>query len=210
MKKKVAALILAAAFLSGACSTGTDSIPEGDPAKWRRPVSADARVVAANESRPILPGHIYIPTIDVNANVMSLPTVMRPAPFLGGQPVSSFGVPTDMAQTAWWSDGPAIGTNAMAVIVGHAQVNGPGVFNELGRLEPGAEIIVENEDGTEQVKYRVSEVVDGLAKSDSGALQQTLSSRNTVSQLALITCGGEFDESVSQSDENIVVFAVRI
>ncbi len=156
----------------------------------------------------IEPGQLYVPAISVNAPILSLPTEMAPDPFLGGQIVESFGVPPDMASTAWWSDGPEIGADAMAVVVGHSQIGGGyGVFNDIHTLDPGDEITVENPEGTQKVTYRVIKVVPGLSKRDPEALRNALIAQPANARLALITCSGAADPSVMESDENPVVFA---
>lgn len=198
---------LCAVPLLGGCSeTGTPSftVPPGNPSAVTRPSNTSAAPVATS----IEPGQLYVPAISVNAPIVSLPTEMSPDPFLGGRVVESFGVPPDMAQTAWWSDGPAVGSDAMAIIVGHSQIGGGyGVFNDLQHLEAGDEIAVENPDGTKRVTFSVISVKTGISKRDPDALQQTLIAQPDNARLALITCGGKADPSVMESDENVVVFA---
>lgn len=182
--------------------------PEGSPELHARPSSESAVVLPPKSVQPIDPGQLFVPAININANILSLPTEMSPAPFLGGNLVSSFGVPPDMSQTAWWSDGPRIGSSGMAVIVGHSQVGGGyGVFNLLGSLRPHDEISVEDPAGALRVVFRVIEVVPGISKRDPTALQQVLAAHPSDARLALITCGGEFDSATAESEDNVVVFA---
>ncbi|TSE00506.1 class F sortase [Skermania sp. ID1734] len=186
-------------------------MPAGNPASLSRPLSTTAVDIPAGVDDPLTPGQLYIPTIGVNANILSLPTQMAPAPFLGGQDVPSFGVPPDMAQTAWWSDGPAIGAPGMAIIVGHTQVGGAfGVFNNLPTLKPGDRIQVEDRNGQRRIAFQVSAVVASISKRDPGALRQVLATHPPQARLALITCSGEFNSDLGASADNVVVFADRI
>lgn len=209
-------LILSLLMTIASCS-GTDQdnevipIPPGNRSELARPSSTAAVDVPATTDIAITPGQIYIPKIGVNAHILSLPTEMAPAPFLGGQEVPSFGTPPDMSQTAWWSNGPAIGSAGMAVVVGHTQVGGEfGVFNDLALLKPGDRIQVEDSDGKHRVTFLVSGVVVSVPKSDPGALQQVLATHPPQARLALISCAGEFNSDVLASADNVVVFADRV
>ena len=204
--RALAATSAAIAVISvGGCSaSSTGTIPQGNPAAVARPSNTHSEPATG----AIDPGQLYIPAITVNAPIISLPTQMSPDPFQGGKSVSSFGVPPDMARTAWWSDGPRIGSNDMAVVVGHSQIGGGvGVFDNLAKLKPGDEITIESPDGSQRITLHVSEVHPGISKRDPDALQQTLSAHPAAARLALVTCGGTADSTVRENDENVVVFA---
>ncbi|MCE5291990.1 MAG: class F sortase [Nocardiaceae bacterium] len=174
-----------------------------------RPQSA-ADFVPADFDRAIEPGQLYIPALNVNTRILSLPTTMEPDPFLGGQVVSSFGVPPDLAQTAWWADGPALGGPGMAVITGHSSgTSEQAVFNRLVDLKPGDVILAESPDGAIRIRYAVIQVVKGISKSDPSALQTTLSTHPDNARLALLTCDGPVDGDIGESPDNTVVFASR-
>lgn len=197
---------IAAALTTGCGDSGTSgTVPVGEASAAARPSNTSAVPVT---HEPIDPGQLYIPAIDVNAPMMSLPTEVSPDPFLGGKEVQSFGVPPDMTHTAWWSDGPKIGSDAMAVVLGHAQFGaGYGVFNHIKDLKAGDEITVESPDASQRVRFKVISVKSGISKRDPDALVNTLNAQPADARLALITCGGQADLSVMESDENVVVFA---
>ena len=134
-------------------------------------------------------------------------TVLAAAPFLGGQSVSTFGVPPDGSTVGWWSDGPMVGGPGMAILLGHTKVGGAAVFNRLGDLRPGDLVSVQGAPGAATLDFRITHVVSGIPKSNPEALQRVLSDNTGTSQLALITCGGYFDQNVRASEENIVAFA---
>jgi hypothetical protein len=51
--------------------------------------------------------------------------------------------------------------------------------------------------------------VPGVPKNDPEALRRVLSDNAESAQLALITCGGDFDPSYRASADNVVAFAAR-
>ena len=154
------------------------------------------------------PAQLTIPSIGVTASVGPVGTVTAPAPFLGGQMVPTFAVPPDASTVGWWADGPLVGGPEMAVLLGHTLVGtGYAVFNRLGELRPGDEVTVVDGTGTKQADFRITNVVAGVPKNDPEALRRVLSDNSRYSQLALITCGGNFDVGYRASADNIIAFA---
>ncbi|MGZ8176983.1 class F sortase [Williamsia sp. SKLECPSW1] len=207
----VIALCAALVIVAGCDDASTTAVrpyPEGNPVAASRPLSPSAAVVVPTARRPLVPGHLVIPAISVNARVVGLGTTVAPDPFLGGKQVTSFEVPADLSTVGWWRDGARLGDRGMAVLLGHSQVGGGyAVFNDLSRLAASDSIIVETADGRERAQLRVTRVVAGIPKDDEAALQTALSSNAQTSDLALITCSGPFDISSSESEENTAVFA---
>jgi sortase (surface protein transpeptidase) len=93
----------------------------------------------------------------------------------------------------------------MAVVLGHTQINGYGVFNHLSRLRPGAAVTVTG--AQRALRFTVVAVRSGISKTDPYALRTALSRHPADAALALITCSGTFDTSYDQSTQNTVVFA---
>lgn len=174
---------------------------------------------------PIAPDHLWIPGLKVDTYVMSKPTENRFSSWLN-KTVPSFGVPdrTDkdprtgkplgenkFALTAWWSSGPKVGATgtdgALAIILGHTQINGYGVFNNLGTMKKGDPVIMSS-GGSATVKLKTEKVVTGIDKRDESALMNVLQSPPEGAVAALITCSGLIkDEAGHQSrPENTVVF----
>ena len=150
----------------------------------------------------IVPTRLAVPAIGVDAPVETRGTVSYTNPFTGAE-VSGYGVPTNLRNTSWWSDGPAPGSGRMAVVLGHS---GPGVFDRLTELHAGDEVSLRSSDGTLLELTVLGEPVTGLDKATS-ALADTLNSHPADAAVALVTCGGEFDESAEASEDNTVVFA---
>jgi sortase (surface protein transpeptidase) len=96
----------------------------------------------------------------------------------------------------------------MAVMLGHTYVgNAFAVFNRLVEVHPGDEVSVADEAGVTRVNFRITHIVSGIPKGRPDALQQVLSANAQNSQLALITCGGEFNREYRASADNIIAFA---
>jgi hypothetical protein len=148
---------------------------------------------------------LAIPAIGVAAPVEARGTVRSKNPFTG-QTVNGFGVPASMHTTAWWSDGPKPGSGQMAVILGHEQPGGDGVFNRLDQLRPGQAVDVYDAGGAVLHLQVLSAPLTGLDKSTS-ALADALNRHPAGAALALVTCGGQFDSRARQSVDNTVVFA---
>jgi sortase (surface protein transpeptidase) len=158
----------------------------------------------AAPDRSLTPTHVYVPAIHVDTSVVAKPTQRTKDPFLD-RTVASFGVPDDMYTTTWWSSGPQPGSGAMAVILGHTQVGGDGVFNKLGSLHYGAHVSVTGDGRT--LEFDVIGVRTGISKTDPYALRKALAAHPADAALALITCSGTFDTDYDQSTENTVAFA---
>ena len=152
---------------------------------------------------PTVPQHLYVPAIKVNTTVAPKPTEMAHDPFLGKQ-VPSFGVPDDMYTTTWWSSGPKTGAAGMAVILGHTQIGGYGVFNDLSKLKRGDVVGVQR--GATVLKFAVLAVRTGISKKDPNALASVLNNHPAAARLALLTCSGDFNQGYRESAENTVVF----
>jgi Sortase domain len=164
---------------------------------------------AGSVDGPIVPTRLQIPAIDVDAAVESRGTVRYRNPFTG-QMVDGYGVPESMRTTSWWSDGPRPGSGQMAVVLGHSQVGGGyAVFNRLDRLRPGDDITLRDSGGAVLHLRVLGEPLTGLDKSTS-ALADALNRHPPNADLALVTCGGEFDRQARASEDNDVVFATVV
>jgi hypothetical protein len=153
---------------------------------------------------PIRPTHLFIPSIGVNTKVIGKPTEFDHDPFLH-RTVPSFGVPDDMYTTTWWSSGPLPGSAGLAIVLGHTQIGGYGVFNRLGAVRRGA--VVGLTRGDDVLRFAVLSVVRGISKRRADDLRHVLVTPPSGARLALLTCSGRFNGTVHESVENTVVFA---
>jgi Sortase domain len=167
-----------------------------------------APAAAAQQVGAVVPARLAIPAIGVDTPVESRGTVTYEHPFTG-QRVDGYGVPESMATTSWWSDGPQPGSGGMAVVLGHQQDGGDAVFNRLHELRDGDEVRFQDAAGTVLRLAVLGAPVTGLDKASS-ALSDVLNGHPADADVALVTCGGEFDDSAGTSTENTVVFATVI
>lgn len=178
---------------------GSAARPSTASDSWRPPANGPAD--AAGPDRPDSttptprPVRVKIPAIEVDASIVAL----------GLQPDGSIEVPQDWDLTGWWQDGPEPGEEGPAVILGHVDSTaGPAVFTGLHALQPGDEVIVDREDGS-QVRFAVH--AGGLYDKDEFPTDLVYRTPTDVPALRLVTCGGRFDGQTRSYQSNYVVFA---
>jgi hypothetical protein len=148
-------------------------------------------------SDPPLPlvGHISIPAIGVDTSLVPI----------GLAPDGSLQAPADYDNAGWYSSGPFPGDPGAAVVAGHVDsTRGLAVFYSLRRLRPGDVIVVWR--GTGSRSRFVVASVEWFAKSSFPT--ERVYGPVTGSALRLVTCGGAFDPSTHQYEDNLVVFAL--
>jgi sortase (surface protein transpeptidase) len=177
----------------------------GAPAPAATSSVAQAAAATHPATGGIVPTRLRIPAIGVDALVEHRGTVSYTNPFTH-RAVKGYGVPESMRTTSWWSDGPEPGSGQMAVVLGHLQVGGPGVFNRLTALHAGDAVTMQDASGAVLHLRVLGAPVTGLDKATS-ALADTLDGHPAGAAVALVTCGGTFDSDVRSSEDNTVVFA---
>ncbi len=155
--------------------------------------SLDEVAEAANRTEPE-PLSLTIPGLDLD----QVPVIAS-----GVTATGEMEVPSPL-EVGWYRYGPTPGEPGSAVLAGHIASEGvDGAFRYLERLKPGDQLSVAFNDGS-VTNFVVDEVVD-YAKS---ALPfDELFARSGTSQLALITCGGDFDAQARSYEDNLVVVA---
>jgi hypothetical protein len=193
-----ALLVFLAAVLAVVLVVGARPAPGPAP-------QAGAQAVEVAAAGAIVPTHLAVPAIGVDTEVESRGTVQYDNPFTG-EVVDGYGVPESMATTSWRSDGPAPGSGRMAVILGHQQSGDFAVFNRLHELRAGDEVVLRSAAGEVLRLTVLGDPHTGLSKATS-ALADTLNGHPEGADVALVTCGGEFDDEAGTSTDNTVVFA---
>lgn len=187
--ESTAAAESAAPAATPSAQTGSTSTPPAES-------SAPAEPVEAEEAPEPLPSQVTIPSIDVSSELLHL----------GLNDDGTVAVPEgdDVDSAAWFDGSPRPGAVGPAVIEGHVDSqNGPSVFYDLVTLEPGAEVSVDREDGTE-----VTYVVDRLETYPKDEFPTLAVYGNTDGpELRLITCGGLWDPETGHYRDNTVVYA---
>ena len=103
----------------------------------------------------------------------------------------------------WYTGAPTPGELGPAIIAGHVDMNGPGVFFKLDRVRPGDRITVARQDGSKPV-FRVVRVASFPKNQFPTRLVYGDTDRPV---LRVITCGGSFNNQTGHYEDNIVVFA---
>ncbi|MET8947235.1 class F sortase [Streptomyces sp. NPDC004542] len=110
----------------------------------------------------------------------------------------------DTNLVGWYSDGVSPGEPGTAVIAGHVDTaTSAAVFADLDRLQPGDRFTVERADGT-----KPSFVVDSTETFAKDAFPSKRVYADTPrAEVRLITCAGDYDRTVKDYTDNLVVFA---
>ncbi|MBX0358557.1 class F sortase [Halobacillus sp. Nhm2S1] len=144
----------------------------------------------------ITPKTVIIPAINVEANIEKV------GRYTNGQ----MGEPESVDGVGWYKDGYQPGAKGSAVLAGHVDSRtGPAVFYNLEDLQEGDEIIVTDEEGTEQTFI----VQKSEAYDRKNAPLNKIFGFSYRRQLNLITCTGEFNKEAGTHDERLVVYAVH-
>jgi len=132
--------------------------------------------------------------------------VVAPVRPVGLEPDGQLEVP-DETEVGWYRYGSSPGRPGVTVLAAHVTWNHTtGPFYALRNLDPGAEIVVELDDGSRR-HYEVIE----RAIYDKDSLPSERLWRSTGDEvLALITCGGSFNPDIRRYRQNIVVYAVPV
>ena len=162
---------------------------------------APAAPAASAAARPVLarsePVTLEIPGIGVRTDLIEL----------GLRDNGSLEVPEDTgsgAPASWYNGSPTPGERGPSVMLGH--VNSPsgrgGVFADLRKLTPGAEVNVIRADGS----TAVFTVDRGALYSKSGFPTLEVYGNTPGAELRLITCDG-YDPATGLFDDNYVIYA---
>lgn len=150
-------------------------------------------MAAATHLARSVPVRLQIAAIGVDSTLMEL----------GLRDDGAMEVPPRGFPAGWYTGAPTPGELGPAIIAGHVDLKGPGVFYDLHTLKPGDRVTITRQDGSRPV-FRVTR------------LQQVPKDRFPTTAvygnidhagLRLITCGGTFNRQSGHYEDNIVVFA---
>lgn len=123
---------------------------------------------------------------------------------LGIDSTGAMEVPDDPAVAGWYTRGPTPGALGPAVIAGHVTWNQlPAVFFRLSELRDGDRVQVIREDG----QTAVFSVVNVVRYPKTQFPTDEVYGRLDYAGLRLITCGGQYDDTMHRYLDNVVVFA---
>jgi hypothetical protein len=181
-----------------ACSgqTGASVAPSVSPSKSVEPPPPSeasppsTRATTLARSAPV---RLQIAKIGVDTTLMNLG--------LGSD--GTLNVPPGGFPAGWYTGGPTPGEVGPAVIAGHVDMKGPGVFYKLHTMKPGDQVTVTRADGSKPV-FRVTLVQQYLKdKFPTKLVYGNLDHAG----LRLITCGGTFNSGTGHYEDDLVVFA---
>jgi sortase (surface protein transpeptidase) len=162
--------------------------------------AAPAPTATLEPERPAVeayPLRVRIPEIGVDADVIDL----------GLNTDGTLEVPSNFAQTGWYTGRSVPGEAGPSVVVGHVDSHsGPAVFYRLKDLEVGHVIEIDRSDGLIAL-YRVSEKENVLK--DEFPTERVYGD-TAEPTLRLVTCGGDFDRAVRSYQGNLIVFAQHL
>jgi hypothetical protein len=164
------------------------SAPTPRPAA--RPPATTPTAATLARSAPV---RLQITAIGVDSTLMKLD--------LGAD--GTLNVPPGGFPAGWYTGGPTPGEMGPAVIAGHVDMNGPGVFYRLHSMKPGDQVTITRADGSKPV-FRVTRVEQYLK--DSFPTQLVYGNLDHAG-LRLITCGGTFNSQTGHYEDDLVVFA---
>ena len=145
---------------------------------------------------PAEPVRLSIPAIGVDASVDPV----------GLEDDGGMEIPHDIHRIGWYEPGVEVGSpTGTAVLSGHvdSREQGEGAFFDLRTMEEGEAINVEHADG-DVSEWRV--VARTVYTKDELPIDEIFT-RFGEPRLALITCGGAFDNTERSYEDNVVVYA---
>ncbi|MFG3526084.1 class F sortase [Streptomyces sp. NPDC047917] len=112
--------------------------------------------------------------------------------------------PNDNNLVGWFKDGATPGERGSAIVAGHVDtMTGPAVFLQLQYLQPGAAVDITRADGS-VATFKVDSVEQfSKAKFPDDRVYTDTNS----AQLRLITCGGAYNKTAKDYEDNVVAFA---
>jgi len=161
-----------------------------------QPATRSARLASHRAIHVRPPVRVRVPALGLQAKVVPV----------GVEASGELELPRTGRVAGWYRFGSEPGRPGTAVLAAHVDYAArPGVFYHLRTLEPGARVSVRLAGGSMR-HFRV------IARRSYGKqeLPRRLFARAGKPALALVTCGGAFDEATRTYAENVVVWAVPV
>ncbi|MFD7429890.1 class F sortase [Streptomyces sp. NPDC059818] len=183
----------------------------GSPADDKPPappsVAAPAPAPAASSAAPetAAPGPSLPRSVPKR---LRIPAIAVDAPFtplsIGNSGRLDAPPPNDKNLAGWFKDGVTPGERGAAIVAGHVDTTtGPAIFLQLRFLRPGSTVDITRTDGT-VATFKV-DTVETFSKAKFP--DKRVYADTPDAQLRLITCGGNYDRTVKDYEDNVVVFA---
>ncbi len=212
----VVSLLISMTALVAACSTPEQTSSDAD-----RPPTTTVRVSSSDSSGeasetlviPQLPSAVFDPSANddqpqpVSISIDSLEIDDAPIEDVGIEPNGEMEVP-EPQDVGWYSFGPTPGAEGSSVLAAHIASGGvDGVFRYLDQVEPGDIVTIEYGDSQPTQQFRI----DRVEQYNKTQLPfEDIFRRSGDPQLVLVTCGGDFNETESSYEDNVVAYATPI
>ncbi len=149
---------------------------------------------------PLSPMRIDIPKLHASAPITNV----------GTTPDLQLDVPLDPKVVGWWSPGAKPGASkGTAVFAGHINYAGvTGTFADIGELNPGDKIHIHGKFDSSKVRDDTFTVAAVKTYHKTSLPYQEIFDQKVAGRIALVTCGGPFDNATGNYLDNIVVYAV--
>lgn len=169
------------------------------------PTTADPRIIdrqpPVGPMSPLLPGGdasvgptLIIPAIGLRAGIVAEGIDETPGD------VGNLTAPESSGQVGWWDGGPAPGQGGVAVITGHRVSNW--AFWRLPEVQAGDSVQVIGTNG-KKTNWTVTSTQQVL----KSQLPTSVWTKGGPAKLALVTCGGTFNNAIGHYNDNILVWA---
>ncbi|WP_317441527.1 class F sortase [Streptomyces collinus] len=160
-------------------------------------VRSETRSTEARDALPhSVPTRLLIPKISVDAPFAAL--TLGPTGQLEPPPADNTNL------VGWYVKGASPGETGTSIIAGHVDtVTSAAVFANLDQLEPGDRFSVDRADGR-TANFEVDDM-ETFAKDDFPSERVYADADRP--EVRLITCAGDYDHSVKDYTDNLVVFA---
>ncbi|MER6011895.1 class F sortase [Streptomyces bluensis] len=187
---------LGALLIHNSLESRADLKPQAPPAV-SAPAAPRTTAPAADRALPrSVPKRLSIPQIGVNAPFTDLS--------IGASGQLNPPPADDTNLVGWFRGGASPGERGTSIVVGHVDTKtGPAVFSGLESLRPGSTVRITRADGI-VARFKVDSV-KAFSKADFP--NKRVYADASSPELRLITCGGAYNRSTREYEENVVVFA---
>ena len=178
---------------------GAMSIEGANPAT-ADPTSISEQQWSAYTTPADQPRYIQIPSININARVMSVGVTSK----------GNIDTPKNLNDTAWYDGSAKPNQDGQVFIDGHTSFtnNLAAAFNDLPKLQNDAQITIELGNG-EKINYKV--VAKESIAADEVDMGKALNAPDGAKKgLTLMTCTGKFDYRTQNASDRYIVYAVQI
>lgn len=159
-------------------------------------VAKHAHAKSVGQKPMSTPAVLRIPKLGISAKVQSV----------GLNPQGNMGAPRNLANVAWYKEGPVPGSTGNAVIAGHFGKPHQTAFWNLESLSVGDRIEVTDTSNT-IAQFKVTQTQRVEPNLDT---RDHIFGKTDQAHLNLITCDGVWNKASKSYNERLIVFSTRV